>query len=142
MSKVLGIPDLKDFLEQEDESFLKKIKFYMGYRNYIFDNPMDTSVFANKNEWYEYFHNTIITKSLYRNLGEGYVVIEPRDYISIQQDKNAGNGYNETEKRLLKMRKNYIKELIDLGFNQESAESIADYEPELDERMYYDDNTD
>ena len=131
MSKYTGVRDFKDFVTTEDPEYLKKLNIYIGYMNYIYDNPIDTKSFNTPKDWAPYYHYTIETKSLYKALGEGYVVLSDRDYLSIQEDKLGGSGYTEATKKLHEYRECFYKGLIDLGYTEEEALKLSKYQFEL-----------
>ena len=131
MSKYTGVRDFKDFVTDEDPSYLKKLNIYIGYMNYLYDNPIDTKNFNSPKDWAPYYHYTITSRSLYRALGEGYVILSDRDYISIQEDKLGSGGYTETIKKLQDCRVNYYNCLLSLGYTEEEALSLAKYQFEL-----------
>ena len=135
MSKVTGVADFKDFIQGEDFEYLKNLKYYIGYSNYLLDNPIETKDFVDKEDWAPLYHYTIITKGLYRNLGSGYVVLDDRDFLSIQEDTQAGKGYSSVIKKIQNRRENFKEELIGYGYEPEDAEEITKHKFELDERQ-------
>ena len=132
MSKITGVLDFKDFVQQEDKAYLKKLNIYIGYFNYIIDNPIDTKDFNSPKDWAPLYQYTILTKSLYRDLGMGYVVLSERDFISEQEDKLAGSGFTEATKKLIQHRQYYTDALMSLGYTDEESQELARYHFELE----------
>ena len=137
MSKLTGVRDFKDFLSQEEPTYLKKLDIYIGYFNYLTDNPIDTKGFDSPKDWAPLYHYTVLSKSLYRNLGSGYVILSNRDYISEQEDKMGGAGYNEAVKKLIAHREVYQNALMDLGYTEEEAINLSKYRFELEESLFH-----
>lgn len=134
MSKVTGVADFKDFVQVENFDYLKNLKYYIGYSNYLFDIPIEIKDFTDKEDFAPLYHYTILTKSLYRASGNGYVVLSDRDYLSRQEDTQAGKGYSSIVKKIHERRDKFKGELISYGYEPEDAEYITKYKFELDER--------
>ena len=132
MSKITGIPDFQDFIEKEGVDYLSKIKIYVGYYNYLMDNAIDVKDLKDFKDWAKFFRYTIVTKSLYRNLGGGYIVLSDRDYISEQDDKALTN---EARRRIRKMREANVSYLAELDYTEEEALELSRYKFELEEKI-------
>ena len=133
MSKITGVPDLKDFIDTYGIQYMKKLNIYIGYYNYLMDIPLDTSKYNNIQDWAYLFHFCILTKSLYKALGCGYLVLYDRDYFSLQDDQVAGTlGVN---KKSEKGRKRFLEELENINITRSEAERITRYRYELENRQ-------
>ena len=133
MSKITGVPDLKDFIDTYGIQYMKKLNIYIGYYNYLMDIPLDTSKYNNIQDWAYLFHFCILTKSLYKALGCGYLVLYDRDYFSLQDDQVAGTlGVN---KKSEKGRKRFLEELEKINITRSEAERITRYRYELENRQ-------
>ena len=133
MSKITGVPDLKDFIDTYGIQYVKKLNIYIGYYNYLMDIPLDTSKYNTIQDWAYLFHYCILTKSLYKALGTGYVVLQDRDYFSLQDDIVAGTlGLN---KKSEKGRKRFLEELEKINITGLEAERIIRYRFELENKQ-------
>ena len=133
MSKITGVPDFKDFIDQYGISYVKKLNIYIGYYNYIMEIPLDTSKYNTIQDWAYLFHYCILTKSLYKDLGCGYLVLYDRDYFSLQDDQVAGTlGLN---KKSEKGRKRFLEELEKIDITGQEAERITRYRYDLENRQ-------
>ena len=130
MSKITGIPDFQDFIEKEGIEYLQKIKIYVGFYNYFMDEPVETKTKKELKDWAPFFRYTIASRSLYRNLGGGYIVLTERDYMSEQEDKAKTP---EARKRFRKMREANIDYLTSMGFSQKEAAEMSRYKWELED---------
>lgn len=132
MSKITGVPDFKDFIDQYGISYVKKLNIYIGYYNYIMEIPLDTSKYNTIQDWAYLFHYCILTKSLYKASGCGYVVLYDRDYFSLQDDLVAWNGWN---KKSDKGRKRFAEALRDLELGEKEIGRAIRYRFELEYRQ-------
>ena len=97
------------------------------------DIPLDTSKYNTIQDWAYLFHYCILTKSLYTALGTGYVVLQDRDYFSLQDDIVAGTlGLN---KKSEKGRKRFLEELEKINITGLEAERIIRYRFELENKQ-------
>ena len=132
MSFITGVPDFKDFIDQYGIPFCKKINIYKGYYNYLMDIPLDTSKYNSLSDWAFLFHYCILTKSIYKELGWGTVILYERDYFSLQDDDVAASGIN---KKSEKGRKRFAEYLIGQGISEEEVQRITRYRYELENRI-------
>lgn len=132
MSLITGIPDFQDFIEKEGIEYLQKIKVYVGYYNYLMDEPVETKDKKTLNDWAPFLRYVITSKSLYKNLGGGYIVLSDRDYMSEQEDKAKTP---EARKRFRKMRDSNRDYLVTLGFTNDEAEEMSRYRWEREELL-------
>ena len=130
MSRVTNIPDFKDFLDTYGIDFVKKVKIYIGFGNYVLDCPINTNKITEYKQFAPLFHYEILYKSLYPNLGSGTVVLHDRDYFSEQEDMYAFRGEN---KKIKKLREGFLDVLENLGYSKEESEHIVRYRYELEE---------
>ena len=128
MSRITGIRDFADFFYEHGIEYCKKLTFYKGYYDYVYNNPIDTSSFNTEKDWMPFFHYEIKVKFIYPKLGTGTVVLQDRDYLSEQDDIAA---YQGKSRRVEKMRKNFISILVGNGYTLETAERLAEYKFEL-----------
>ena len=131
MSRITGIRDFADFFNEKGIDYCKKLTFYIGYNNYLYNNPLDTSKFTTEKDWMPFFPYEIKVKFLYERLGTGTIVLQDRDYMSEQDDLSAHQGRS---KRVDKIRKNFIDFLIQAGYTPEAAEELGRYKFELENR--------
>ncbi len=68
MSTITGVKDFKDFYDETEESLMKKINIYIGYTNYLYSLPIDTTKFKTTKDWAKLFSFTIKAKSIYTSL--------------------------------------------------------------------------
>ena len=129
MSKITGVPDFKDIYDQYGNDFLKKLHIYIGYHNYLFNNPIDTSKYQEEKDWVYLFHYCVLSKSIYKTLESGYIVLYTRDYLSIQEDEAAWRGGS---KKLRQQRQQFHDWLLRYGFTEEEATDISRYRFELE----------
>ena len=129
MSKITGVLDFKDFYDEYGSDFLKKLKIYKGYYNYVTDNPIDTSKYNDEKDWSYLFHHCVLSKSIYKNLNSGYIILCLRDFFSEQDDATASTGKN---KRIEKQRIKFAEWLENIGFTHEDAMYITRYQSELE----------
>lgn len=133
MSKITGVPDFKDFIDQNGIHFAKKMNIYIGYYNYIMDIPLDTSKYNTIQDWAYLFPYCILTRSIYKTLNTGYIVLYDRDYFSLQDDQVAGTlGLN---KKSDKGRKRFLEELGTINIVGSEAERMTRYKYELEKRQ-------
>lgn len=132
MSRILGIPDFGDFVEQEGIEYLQRIKIYVGYYNYLMDIPIETKHKKTYEDWVPFFRYIITAKSLYKNLGGGYIVLSDRDYLSEQDDKVMTY---EARQKITNMREKNKEYLLGLGFTEEQAHEMSRYRYELEEAL-------
>ena len=132
MSLITGVPDFKDFVDQYGISFCKKLNIYKGYYNYLMDIPLDTSKYNSLSDWAFLFHYCILSKSIYKELGWGIVILYERDYFSIQDDEVAASGIN---KKSEKGRKRFAEYLATQGISEEEIGRITRYRFELENRI-------
>ena len=131
MSKITGVLDFKDFVDEHDLDYIKKLHIYIGYMDYLYDAPIDLTGFNDKKDFAPYYHYTILTKNLYPTLNEGNVILNERDFFSITEDSLAHRGWHEGRKKINKQRDKFKEYLSDLGYSENYVEAIAEYQPEI-----------
>lgn len=130
MSRITGVKDFRDLYEEIDKTLIKKLSIYIGYTNYLYSIPLDTTKFSTEKDWAKLFSYTIQAKSIYPLLNTGYIVLNDRDFFSLQEDKGLSkNQY----RRITNLRNNYKNYLIDEhGYTEEEAQEISRYKYELE----------
>lgn len=130
MSRITGVKDFRDLYEEIDKTLIKKLSIYIGYANYLYSIPLDTTKFSTEKDWAKLFSYTIQAKSIYPLLNTGYIVLNDRDFFSLQEDKGLSkNQY----RRITNLRNNYKNYLIDEhGYTEEEAQEISRYKYELE----------
>ena len=85
MSRITGVKDFRDLYEEIDKILIKKLSIYIGYTNYLYSIPLDTTKFITEKDWAKLFSYTIQAKSIYPLLNTGYIVLNDRDFFSLQE---------------------------------------------------------
>lgn len=129
MSEITGVKDFKDLYDSTEETLMKKLSIYIGYTNYLYSLPIDTTKFKTTKDWAKLFSFTIKAKSIYYSLNTGYVVLDDRDFFSLQEDKGLSKNQ---QRRINNLRTGYITYLMNEGYTQEEAEEIGRYKFELE----------
>lgn len=130
MSKTTGVKDFRDLYEETDKELIKRLSIYIGYTNYLYSIPVDTTKFQTEKDWAKLFSYTIQAKSIYPHLNTGYVVLNNRDFFSLQEDRGLSkNQY----RRITNLRNNYKNYLMDVyGYTEKEAQQISRYKYELE----------
>lgn len=131
MSKITGVADFKDYFDSVDLTFMNKISVYVGYYNYVNDNPINMDHYKTVKDWSKFFSYTIKTKSIYPHLDSGYIVLNDRDFFSEVEDKTKSKN---TLKRVERNRRYYYKYLLNIGYTPEEAYDYSRYTYELEEK--------
>lgn len=131
MSSITGVADFKDYFDTVGTDYMNKLTVYVGYYNYLDSNPIDMSQYKTTKDWSKFFNYTIVTKSIYPHLGSGYIVLDDRDYFSIQEDKTVSKS---TLKKIFKRRDSYYEYLVNIGYTSEEAYNYSRYTYELEEK--------
>ena len=131
MSKITGVADFKDYFDTVGIDFVNKLSVYIGTYNYFDNNPIDMTQYKTVKDWSKFFNYTIVTKSIYSTLGCGHIVLDDRDYLSIQEDKTISKS---TIKKIHKRRDYFNDYLVNIGYTPEEAYDYSRYTYELEDK--------
>lgn len=132
MSKITGVEDFKDIIDKYGIEFIQKLKIYIGYYNYIENNPLNTEKLKEYKDWAFLWHYAVMVESVYKLLKTGSIILYTRDYFSLQEDATGWRGCNQSIKKL---RNKYFDELIKLGYSRKEAKKMSKYRFELEDTL-------